>query len=197
MANQGRLDPHTDVHQVLGYNYRLNEVAAAIGVVQMERFDELLTKRRQVACWYNRLLSDVPEIHLPPCPPPAESSWFVYVIRLGDGFDRKDRDRLIRMLGQEGIQCQTYFRPIHRQPSLRNLPAARQGYPVVEKVSDRTLSLPFYTDLSQPQVAWICKQVKAALARVTVRALPAHPDRPARAEPTPDAPPNPSRRRGP
>jgi dTDP-4-amino-4,6-dideoxygalactose transaminase len=165
MANQGRLDPHTDVHQVLGYNYRLSELSAAVGVVQMERFDELLSRRREVAEYYNRALADVEEIHLPPCPNPGESSWFVYVIRLGDRFSAADRDRFLDAMEDRGIQCQRYFKPLHLNPAVKGaFPAPSGRHPQCERISARTLALPFYNQMTTEQMDRVVMAIKEELS---------------------------------
>jgi dTDP-4-amino-4,6-dideoxygalactose transaminase len=168
MANQGRLDPSTDAHQILGYNYRLSEISAAVGVVQMERFDELLARRRQVADHYNQALEEVEEIHLPPCPNPGESSWFVYVIRLADHFSDEDRDRLLGAMREKGIQCQRYFRPLHLNQMVSG-PVARSGrFPQCERIGARTLALPFYNQMSEEQIDRVVTALKEELCRNSV-----------------------------
>jgi perosamine synthetase len=100
----------------------------------------------------------------------------VYVVRLADSYSPEDRTQLRKLLKAKGIQCQTYFRPIHLQPSLQELALEQRPLPMAELIGDRTLSLPFYGDLSQAQVAWICNQIKDAICKLGIRTVPAHKD---------------------
>src|SRR5258706_3044743 len=115
LRNQGRAPGDTWLsHTYLGYNYRLDEMSAALGTVQMSRLDELLAKRETVAGWYAERLSEIPGIQIP-C---VESnttrmSWFVYVICLEK---RRDRDELAKRLEGRVVRVRPYFLPIHLQP---------------------------------------------------------------------------------
>jgi perosamine synthetase len=96
---------------------------------------------------------------------PHHASWFVYVIRLADRFSQADRDELMDGLRKEGIGCNPYFVPIHLQPFIREMLGTKPGdFPVTEAVAARTVALPFFADLSEPQVARVkevlCKLLK-------------------------------------
>src|SRR5581483_6678522 len=115
LRNQGRAPGDTWLqHTYLGYNYRIDEMSAALGVVQMKRLDELMNKRDRVAGWYNERLSEIPGVEIPFVEKTTtRMSWFVYVVR----FDAKiDRDDLIKRLEAQGIPARPYFAPIHLQP---------------------------------------------------------------------------------
>jgi perosamine synthetase len=167
MRNQGRATGRANVYDRLGYNYRMTELSAALGEAQVRRLDEILSQRRAVAACYNRALAEIDEIHLPPSDDPAFHSWFVYVIRLGDRFDGKDRDLLMRALRQEGIETARYFPAIHLQPYIKRTLGTSEGdYPICEHISDRTVALPFFTSMTPEQVDQIAEALKRCLVRV-------------------------------
>jgi len=146
MRNQGRGGDAWLAHARMGYNFRIDEMSAVLGEVQLSRLEEILAKRRGVAAMYHRRLGQLEEIHLPPMAAPERASWFVYVIRLADRFSREDRDAVIARLGELGIQARNYFVPIHTQPYIREMLGTRQGeFPITERVADRTIALPFFT----------------------------------------------------
>ncbi len=173
MRNQGRAtetdskdDPRRSEssgwlsHPRLGYNYRMSELSAAVGEVQISRLSELLQKRRRAAQMYDDALADVEGVHLPPMIERDTAAWFVYVIRLADSFTQDDRDAIISSLRRSGIGCREYFVPIHTQPYITELLGTKAGdFPTTERVAARTIALPFFADLSPDQV----RQVKEAL----------------------------------
>jgi len=166
MRNQGRGgDGDWFNHVRIGFNYRMTELSATLGVAQIERLDEILHRRREVAGWYHDALADVEEIALPPMAEPETASWFVYVIRLADRFTFADRQDIVENLCRQGIECERYFQPIHLQPYLRDRFNWRAGdYPVCEKVSDRTIALPFFTTMQPEQVKLVADRLTEALA---------------------------------
>ncbi len=94
----------------------------------------------------------------------SQSSWFVYVAQLSPRFTRKDRDTLIAMMGERGIECRAYFPPIHQQPVyLKQSVFDKVHLPVTESVADRTLALPFYRDMTHKEVETVCKELAACL----------------------------------
>lgn len=154
LRNQGRnsgadwLD-----HAEPGYNYRLSELACALGRVQLRRIEEILMLRRQVAARYHALLDGIPGLELPPIELPRRTiSWFVYTVRLAVGLDR---DQVQAALARQGIQTGRYFPPIHLQPAWRAWFSAIR-LPHTETIARQTLALPFFnriTDSQQQQVA--------------------------------------------
>jgi len=149
--NQGRAEGSAWLeHVVLGFNYRLDELSAALGVAQLKRFDDLVRKRRRVARLYEGALGPIEELRLPVVEPWARVNWFVYVVRVdGD----VDRDALSQFLAQRGIENRVYFPPIHLQPFYRNRFGYQEGaFPVCEAAGRTTLALPFFNDLTQEQV---------------------------------------------
>ncbi|MCL2700943.1 MAG: DegT/DnrJ/EryC1/StrS family aminotransferase [Phycisphaerae bacterium] len=169
MRNQGRDSAAWLSHARLGYNYRMSEINAAIGEIQMARLDEILAKRRDVAQRYHRCLGDIAEIHLPPMADPAHASWFVYVIRLNDRFSAADRDRVMEHLAHEGVGCNKYFVPIHHQPYVKPWVGDGVHLPHTERVAARTIALPFFNHLTDAQMRRVKVCLQDALRRVTPR----------------------------
>ena len=163
MRNQGRDGAGTWLNHVrLGYNYRMDELSAALGVAQTERLPELLAKREQVAAWYAEGLEGLDGAEIPqPVAYTTRMSWFVYVIRLAKG---RDRERVISTLAERGVPARPYFRPIHLQPYYRDTFGYRPGaFPVTEEIAARTLALPFGSTLNEEQVAYVCQALAQAL----------------------------------
>jgi perosamine synthetase len=121
-------------HERLGFNYRLDEMSAALGFSQLLRIEQLLERRRSVAACYSRLLGDVSGIKvLSPSDAEWGRSWFVFIIRLEEGISRR---RVIAHLQNRGIPTRTYFTPIHLQPYLQERFGYREGdFPVAERVA--------------------------------------------------------------
>jgi perosamine synthetase len=162
LRNQGRV-PNADWldHAEPGYNYRLSELACALGRVQLSRIDEILDLRQAAAERYNKLLAAIPGLELPPLTLPRRTiSWFVYVVRLPQ---QAHRDRVRAALADRGIATGRYFPPIHLQPAWRTYPsAAAAKLPLTESISGRTLVLPFFTRITAAQQ----EQVANALGEI-------------------------------
>ena len=155
-------------HVRLGYNYRMSEITAALGVVQAGRLDEILEKRRRAADLYDRALGDVEQVHLPPMAERERASWFVYVIRLADEFSQDQRDAVMARLRSSGVGCAPYFVPIHIQPHVaETLGTAEGDFPVTERIAARTIALPFFSALTARQVARVKGALLEALAQQT------------------------------
>ena len=164
LRNQGRAVGDTWLqHTHLGYNYRLDEMSAAMGAVQMHRLDELLAKREQVADWYEARLSEIPGVDVPVVESyTTRMSWFVYVIR----FDPKvDRDALAKRLEEKGVPARPYFLPIHLQPYMVERFGWREGdFPVTEDLGRRGLALPFSSVMTEEQVEYVCGSIREILS---------------------------------
>jgi len=164
MADQGRGDGGWLSHVRLGYNYRLDEMSAALGVSQLKRLDALIAARARVAQGYLETLADVDGIVLPTVADSVFMSWFVFVIRLADRFSRADRDALLDRLRAQGIGCRNYFQPLHLQPFIREALGTRPGqFPVTEAVSDRTVALPFFPQMTDDQAQRVAEALKASV----------------------------------
>lgn len=156
LRNQGRAPGDTWLqHTYLGYNYRLGEMSAALGVIQMSRLEELLTARQQVAEWYHQRLSTTEGVEVPVLAnTTTRMSWFVYVIRLANDFNR---DEIAQHLAELGIPARPYFLPIHLQPYMVKQFGYKPGdYPVTEDLGKRGLALPFSSKMSELQVDQVC-----------------------------------------
>jgi perosamine synthetase len=163
LRNQGRAPGDTWLsHTYLGYNYRLDEMSAALGLAQMARIEKLLQRREQVAAWYGERLPEIPGIEAP-CLAATTTrvSWFVYVIRLAHGIDR---GRAAQTLAERGIPVRPYFLPIHLQPYMVERFGYRPGdFPVTEDLGSRGLALPFSGKMSEEQVDLVCRSLQEVL----------------------------------
>ena len=137
-------------HAEVGYNYRLSDIACALGRVQLARIDEILALRRAAAERYDALLNALPGLGLPPLSLPNRViSWFVYVVRLPQHLDR---DLVQSALAARDIATGRYFAPIHLQPAWQNHPSAiKASLPVTESIARRTLALPFFNRITPEQ----------------------------------------------
>ena len=163
LRNQGRAPGDTWLqHTHMGYNYRLPELSAALGRVQMQRLNELLAKREQVAAWYGQRLKNIEQVevqHL--APSTTRMSWFVYVVRLAP---QVSREKVARQLDEAGIPTRPYFAPIHLQPFMLERFGYQPGdFPIAEDLGRRGLALPFSSVMSEEQVDLVCMELQAAI----------------------------------
>jgi perosamine synthetase len=165
LRNQGR-DAGAGwlAHARLGYNYRLADINAALGLAQLKRLPEFLRMRSEVARRYLEKLARLEELVLPAPYGDGELSWFVFVVRLADRFTQHQRDAVLDSLRRDGIGCNNYFTPIHLQPFYRELGYKPGDFPVCEKVSARTIALPFYNRLAEKDQDLVVATLKSALA---------------------------------
>ena len=173
--NQGRAPDMAEVeHDRIGFNYRLSDLQAAIGIAQVERLGELLDTRDNVADLYRERLTQVGaaaagenddhDIVLP-CENRGDErrSWFVFVVQLPVGVDR---DAVISSLAQNGIASKAYLPCIHLLPPYRERFGFVGGeFPIAERVSERSLALPFFTSMTESQVDRVCTALGEALGR--------------------------------
>ncbi|MBL7189929.1 MAG: DegT/DnrJ/EryC1/StrS family aminotransferase [Phycisphaerae bacterium] len=151
-------------HERLGYNFRLSDINCAIGIVQLSRIDEIKAKRREVARWYREMLASDERLVVPVEPHNCEMSWFVFVVRLADGFTMERRNQILEQMTSRNIQVSNYFPPVHLQPFIAEQFGHMCGdFPVTESVSERTIALPFYNNLPKDQVAIVCKALRQLL----------------------------------
>ena len=163
LRNQGRAPGDTWLqHTRLGYNYRLDEMSAALGAVQMSRLDELLDLRERVAGWYLERLAEIPGV----APYRIEAnttrmSWFVFVVRFDPGIDRV---AVSRELQEAGVSNRPYFLPIHLQPYMIERFGYREGdFPIAEDLGRRGLALPFSGVMDEGEVGDVCRRLAAIL----------------------------------
>ena len=164
--NQGRA-PNMDWldHDRLGFNYRLSDIACALGLAQLERLDQMLAGRARVAGLYREALSGlVAEDGLAlPCEESgaARRGWFVFVVQLPRGVDRDDA---IRALAARGVPSKPYFPAVHLMTFYRERFGHREGeFPVCEDVAARSIALPFFPQMKEGQVARVAGELSAVL----------------------------------
>jgi perosamine synthetase len=162
--NQGRA-PDMDWldHDRLGFNYRLSDIACAIGIVQIQRLRQTVPARRRVARAYREALAGIEGLTLP-CEDQgkARRGWFVFVVQLPRDVDR---DETIRALAARGIQSKPYLPAIHLMSYYRERFGYREGeFPVCEDIAARSIALPFFPDMSEGQVARVAAELQAILA---------------------------------
>jgi perosamine synthetase len=160
--NQGRaVDMGWLDHDRLGFNYRLSDVASAIGVAQVEKLPSILERRGAVAAAYAERLAEVPGVAVPMAARGRElRSWFVYVVRLDDAVDR---DAVMGALREVGIDSKVYLPSVHLYPHLRELGYREGQFPVAEAASAHSLALPFFTSMSEAQIERVCTELARAV----------------------------------
>jgi perosamine synthetase len=168
--NQGRApDMGWLDHDRLGFNYRLTDLACALGLAQLERLDDMLAARGRVAGWYREALADVEELELPCLDSGGDvRGWFVFVVQLPHGVERDDA---IRALAQRGVQTKPYLPAIHLMSFYRERYGHRPGeFPVCEDVAARSIALPFFPALTESEVGQVAEALSSVLATVTPQA---------------------------
>jgi len=146
-------------HDRLGFNYRLSDIACALGIAQLEKLDELLAARSRIAALYGEALASIDGLELP-CPDAGgdRRSWFVYVVQLPRG---TDRDATIGALRERGIDSKPYLPAIHLMSYYRETFGHREGeFPVCEDVSARSIALPFFPGLTDGEVDRVARELE-------------------------------------
>jgi len=165
LRNQGRdkFDGWLN-HSRLGYNYRMSELNAAVGVVQIKRLNELLQKRAAVAAEYNKMISAINGVaSLTIAPTTTRMSWFVYVIRIAPDIDR---DLIINLLAEKGIPSRPYFSPIHLQPFYRKMFGFKPGdFPLSEAAGSSIIALPFHANMKKDEIEVVCSALIDTIPR--------------------------------
>lgn len=163
LRNQGRAPGDAWLqHTHLGYNYRLDEMSAALGFSQIKRLEHMIECREQVANWYGKYLAEFPQIEIPQVlPETTRMSWFVYVVRVKASHNRDD---LAHRLVNNGVPVRPYFLPIHLQPYMAEQFGYKPGdYPVTEDLGERGLALPFSSVMTEEQVIQVCEGIQQSL----------------------------------
>ena len=159
--NQGRApDMGWLDHDRLGFNYRLSDIACALGLAQLERLDEMLGARARVADAYRDALAGIEGLQLP-CPDAGGNrrGWFVFVVQLPRDVDR---DGCVRALGELGIPSKPYFPAVHLMTYYREQFGHREGeFPVCEDVAARSIALPFFPQMTEGQVERVGEALRA------------------------------------
>ncbi len=162
LTNQGRSDDGAWlVHSRLGFNYRLSDVHAAIGIAQLERLDWMQNARARIAARYQQYMAGTPGV-TPMYEGPQRRSWFVYAPRLDADLDR---NRIIGRLEAEGVSAKPYLPCIHLQPYYREAHGHGPGeFPVTEAISASTIALPFFCEITDDQIDRVCDAMARAIA---------------------------------
>lgn len=163
LRNQGRRSGDPWLHHTrIGYNYRLDELSAALGVAQMRRVDEILERRSRVVSWYQEELAGVEGVSTPRAASWAKPSWFVEFLLVSK---EVDRDKVVLHLNAKGIESKAYFDPpVHRQPPYAVRPHLAPGpLPVTDDAAARNVIVPLYGGLSRTEVARVCDALRSGL----------------------------------
>lgn len=176
LRNQGRGDSMRQSagtwlrHERLGYNYRLDEMSAALGVGQMQRLDAIIQRRQEVAQAYIERLLDFEHLILPTVDQQTSPSWFVFVVRLDTSWSREERDRVIEQMRGHDVGAADYFPCIHLQPFYRSMFGYKEGdFPIAESVSERTIALPFSSKITERDIEVVAQTLGVMLEREGLR----------------------------
>lgn len=151
LENQARHKGDPYWHPEIGYNYRMTNLQAALGVAQLERIEQLISIRLRNAAHYQRRLWDVPGLRMPPCAEWAENVYWMYTVLVEDDYGL-DRDTLMSRMRQRGIETRPAFYPIHTLPMYQ----CGQRFPVAEEIGRKGLNLPSGAALTPEQVDAVC-----------------------------------------
>ncbi len=152
-------------HEVAGFNYRMTNLQAAVGLAQLEQIDTFLKKRRDIATAYNGNLKAVAGIALPPEKPWAENIFWLYSILVDEMKAGISRDDLIKGLACEGIESRPFFHPLHKQPPYRS---TSTNFPISEKLAAQGISLPSSSSLSAEEINRVCRTIKKLIKHHTI-----------------------------
>jgi perosamine synthetase len=153
-------------HERLGYNYRMSEINAALGMAQMQRIDSILKRRQAVAQAYISRLMGSRHVMVPTIDADTVMSWFVFVVRLETSYTAEERDRVIGGMRKHDVGAADYFPCIHLQPFYREKFGYAPGsFPIAESVSQRTIALPFFTTMPLKDVDLVCQTLEVMIGR--------------------------------
>lgn len=165
LRNQGRGEGQGWLaHDYVGYNYRIDEMSSGLGWSQMKRIDAIIQKRSEVANRYNAMLKCVETPIIKDYV--SRMSWFIYVVRLPKGTKKESRNKVMEYLENNGVHVRNYFEPVHLQRPYRELGWKEGMLPVTEEVSERTIALPFFTDMTKEQQEYVVSKVEEAINKL-------------------------------
>jgi len=148
------------LHEDIGFNYRMTNLQAAIGLAQLERIDDFVEMRRRNAYLYNEYLKDVGGIGLPPEKPLAKNVYWLYSILVEPDFGMS-RDKLMEELDKRGIETRPFFIPMHKQPVFRKMGLFEgESYPVAEELSNKGMHLPSSSSLKEEEIRYVVDCIK-------------------------------------
>jgi len=150
-------------HDRVGYNFRMCDINAAMGVSQIDRIEQFIEKRQKAAAMYQEMLADEDRIVVPKAPADCRMSWFVFVIRFREKYVPK-RNAILKAMLDEGIQVSNYFPSVTLQPFMVEKFGYKDGdFPITDSICKCTMSLPFYNNLKKDDIALVCKTLKKCL----------------------------------
>lgn len=152
-------------HARLGYNYRMPEINAALGLSQLRRLDEIIEARQLVARRYVERLVRTEDLIIPTIESETSMSWFVFVVRLATGYGAEERDRIIEGLRRHEIGSADYFPCIHLMPHYRALGYGPGQFPIAESVAQRTIALPFHNRLTPREIDLVVQTLELMIDR--------------------------------
>ena len=163
LRDQGRVKHGSVIIEKLGFNWRMSEINSAIGLIQLTRLNEIISKKKKIAKFYDNKLKNVSGISLLKIPKRCKSNYYKYTLFLD-----KDiiRDNIKNKLLHQGIQCpsEVYDPPIHLQPIYKHLLKTKEGdFPVAEEISKRMLCLPIYPSMNKTQMEYVVEKLKEVL----------------------------------
>lgn len=160
IKNQGMTQERRYWHSVVGYNYRLTNIQAAIGLAQVERLEEQLRGHRQVAAWYQEELAGIKGISWQAEKPWVRHAWWQFVVVIDETF-AADRDAVLARLQNAGIDARRIYYPMHQLP-IYEKSAAGRAYPVADRVAARAICLPTWAGLTREDVSYVCRSLMDA-----------------------------------
>lgn len=146
----------------LGFNYRMTELQAALGLSQLAKVDKFVARRRQLAERYNELLKDLP-LKLPYQNPETDSSWHLYIIRVDFNKIKKTKKQIFAEMKAKGVCLNLHYIPVHTQPYYQNLGFKHGDFPVSEKYYEEAFTLPLYYSLTDEQQDCVVSALKEVL----------------------------------
>lgn len=163
LRDQGKENFQSNIIVELGYNWRMNEISAAIGLIQLRKLPEMIEKRNKIAKYYDYELSKIDGIKPLDKPQNALHNYYKYVALLDQGIGR---EKFKERLRAEGVRCggEVYWPPLHLQPIYQKLLRTRKGdFPIAEDVCSRMVALPMYTQMTLEETEYVIKNVKETL----------------------------------
>lgn len=165
LRNQGRGEGQGWLaHDYVGYNYRIDEMSSGLGWSQMKRIDAIIQTRSEVANRYNAMLKCVETPIVKDYV--SKMSWFIYVVRLPKGTKNESRNKVMEYLENSGVHVRNYFEPVHLQKPYRELGWKEGMLPITEEVAERTIALPFFTDMTKEQQEYVVNKVEEAISKL-------------------------------
>jgi perosamine synthetase len=161
LRGQGVSPTRTYWHDVVGYNYRMTNIAAALGCAQLERIDDVIADKRRIAGWYRDRLEGMPGLQFQREAPWADAVWWMVSIVV----DVSVRDELRTYLAENGVDTRPFFHPAHELPMYRR----EQRYPVAEMLGASGINLPSFPDLTEEEVDTVCALVGRFMARAATK----------------------------